>query len=186
MIAIASLLDMHANQQIEGIWDWLEENCGLSEIKLTPLPHFSWQTAEVYDIGLLEAALQELAASLSPFSVRTAGIGIFTGEIPVLYLALVKNKQLLALHEMIWKRILPYSQGINEFYAPKYWMPHISLAYGDVTPGKLACALEGMLHTPLVIDVAVDNLSVIYHIGGFDGVKSRFDFRSVSKREGLS
>ncbi len=176
MIAIASLLDVHANRQIEEIWDWLEANCGLSEIKLSPLPHFSWQTAEGYDIDQMEAGLQNLASQIHPFTVRTAGIGIFTGEIPVFYLALVKTTQLLNLHQMIWERITPFARTINELYGPEYWIPHISLAYRDITPAKLSCALEGLIYSPLGIDIVVDNLSVIYQVGGLDGVKSRFDF----------
>ncbi len=176
MIAIASLLDIHANRHVEEIWDWLEANCGLSEIKLTPLPHFSWQTAESYDLDPLEAALQNLTLQITPFTVRTAGIGIFTGEIPVFYLALVKTAKLLTLHQMIWERISPFSRKLNELYDPEYWIPHISLAYRDITPGKLSCALEGLIYSPLDIEIVVDNLSVIYQVGGLDGVKSRFDF----------
>ncbi len=177
MIAIASLLDIHANRQVEEIWDWLEANCGLSEIKLTPLPHFSWQTAETYDIEPLEAALQGLTSRITPFTVRTAGIGVFTGEIPVFYLSLVKTSQLLSLHQMIWEHVSPFGRTINDLYAPEYWIPHISLAYRDITPAKLACALEGLIYSPLDIEILVDNLSVIYQVGGLDGVRSRFDFR---------
>ncbi len=176
MIAIASLLDVHANRQVEEIWDWLEANCGLSEIKLSPLPHFSWQTAEGYNIDQMEAALQELTITITPFTVRTAGIGIFTGEIPVFYLALVKNSQLLNLHKTIWDRITPFSRKVNDLYDPEYWIPHISLAYRDITPAKLSCALEGLIYSPLEMEIIVDNLSVIYQVGGLDGVKSRFDF----------
>ncbi len=177
MIAIASLLDVHANRQVEEIWDWLEATCGLSEIKLTPLPHFSYQTAESFDIDPLEAALQDLAFGIAPFTVRTAGIGVFTGEIPVFYLSLVKTARLLTLHQMVWERVSPFGRTINELYAPEYWIPHISLAYRDITPTKLACALEGLIYSPLDIEIVVDNLSVIYQVGGLDGVRSRFDFR---------
>jgi 2'-5' RNA ligase len=176
MIAVASLLDIHANERIHQIWDWLEANCGLSEIKLTPLPHFTWQSAEDYELAEVQPALKKLASELTPFRVRTSGIGIFTGEAPVFYLALIKSRPLLDLHERIWVELASLRSISNPYYSPEIWIPHITLARKDITPDNLACALSGMIHTRLEIDIDVNNFSVIYQIGELDGVRFRIPF----------
>jgi hypothetical protein len=54
MIAIASLLNMQANQRIQHMWDLLDANCGLSEMKLTPLPHLPGKVLKVINWILLK------------------------------------------------------------------------------------------------------------------------------------
>lgn len=176
MIAIASLLDMQANQQIQKMWDLLDVNCGLSEMKLTPLPHFTWQSAEGYQLNIAENSLMRLASNFTPFVVLTAGVGVFTGPMPVLYLALVKNRIMVDLHEMLWQELTPLGSLVNEYYSPARWVPHITLAIRDITPQKLACAMEGLLYYPFEMEVIVENLSVIYQVGDYDGVKVKFNF----------
>jgi hypothetical protein len=94
MYAIVSLLDEHHYNRIENLWHDLEVECGLSGVTLTPLPHFSWHIANEYDYRRLEASLQELAANTQPFSVRTTGLGLFTGASPVLFIPIVKDSTL--------------------------------------------------------------------------------------------
>jgi 2'-5' RNA ligase len=179
MIAIASLLNMYANQQVQRMWDLLDANCGLSEMKLTPLPHFTWQSAENYKLDITETNLRRITSRFKPFVVLTAGVGIFTGPMPVLYVALVKTQIMVDIHQMLWNELTPFGTLVNEYYSPTRWMPHITLAIRDITPENLACAMEGMLYYPFEMEVVVDNLSVIYQVGDYDGVKVKFNFPVV-------
>jgi 2'-5' RNA ligase len=179
MIAIASLLNMQANHQVQQMWDLLDASCGLSEMKLTPLPHFTWQSAENYTLELAEPVLQKITARFTPFVVLTAGIGIFTGPTPVLYLALIKTQVMINIHQVLWDELVPSGNLVNEYYSPSRWVPHITLAIRDITPQNLACALEGMLYYPFEMEVVVDNLAVIYQVNNIDGVKVKFNFPIV-------
>jgi 2'-5' RNA ligase len=176
MIAIASLLNIQANQQVQHMWDLLDVNCGLSEMKLTPLPHFTWQSAENYPLDFTEAAIRSMASSFTPFIVLTAGIGIFTGPTPVLYLALVKTQTMVNIHQMLWNELSPSGHLVNEYYAPTRWVPHITLAIRDITPQNLACAMEGLLYYPFEMEIVVNNLAVIYQVGDYDGIKVKYNF----------
>jgi 2'-5' RNA ligase len=179
MIAIASLLNMQANQRIQHIWDLLDANCGLAEMKLTPLPHFTWQSAEGYPLDIAEAALKRMASHFNPFVVLTAGVGVFTGPMPVLYLALVKTRMMIDIHEMLWREMAPLGKLVNEYYSPPRWVPHITLAIRDITPLNLACAMEGLLYYPFEMEILVDNLALIYQVGEYDGVKVKYNFTLV-------
>lgn len=141
MYAIVSLLDEHHYTRIEDLWHDLEVECGLSGVTLTPLPHFSWHIASEYDYRRLEASLLELAASTPPFNVRTTGLGLFTGASPVLFIPIVKDPALADFHLQVWQRSQTTAIGASPHYAPEAWVPHITLAYGDVDAVKLGCAM---------------------------------------------
>jgi len=165
MNGIASLLNDPQKTQIEAIWQELEEKCGLIGVRITPFPHFTYQVVEAYDQARLEPILQELAREAQPFMVHTTGLGLFTGEVPVIYLPLVKNDHLLHFHKVIWDRVKDVALGANPYYAPDIWVPHITLGYGDVTHFNLGCAMETLAFRNFNWQISVDNLTFI---GQFD------------------
>ena len=77
MYAVASLLNPAADKQTRDLWSLLEKSCGLSGISMTPLPHFSWLAADECDaISATEMLSKIYLRKLSPFTTRTAGLGI--------------------------------------------------------------------------------------------------------------
>jgi 2'-5' RNA ligase len=177
MYVVASLLNPAATHQTQEIWQLLEHQCGLAGIKLTPLPHFSWQASEEFHLGRVEEALQRIAEHTSPFTIQTAGLGIFTGANPILYLSLSKSRKLMEIHEEIWREVMPAAVNPNMYYAPGSWIPHITLAYRDVTPENLACAIQNLAFQKTSLEVMVDHFALIYAVDGQLGIKFRYDFR---------
>jgi 2'-5' RNA ligase len=177
MYAIVSLLEDSAYQLVEGIWNKLEIDCGLAGIKVTPYPHFSWQLAENYDLSNLKVALQDIASVSTPMKVLCAGLGIFTGPEPVIYIQVVKDDHLLKYHRELWGKIMPLAISPSTHYAPNTWVPHITLAHSDVDSEKLACALKDLATQPLSWELKIDNLSLVYQTGEEVGqLEKRFDF----------
>lgn len=176
MFVVASLLNPAATHQTQEIWQLLEFQCGLAGIKLTPLPHFSWQASEEFNLPRVEESLRQLAERTAPFTIQTAGLGIFTGENPILYLALAKNRKLMELHEAIWKEVEPAAINPNIYYSPVSWIPHITLAYRDVNPENLACAVRDLAFRKTSLEVMVDHFALIYEVDGQIGIKFRYDF----------
>jgi len=175
MLAIASLLNPDTDQQTRTMWQLLEEKCGLLGIKAAPYPHFSWFASEDIQWTPARRKLDRIAARIKPFTVWTAGLGIFSGPSPVLYVALVKSAELLETHRMIWRRMERYLVAPQNFYAPEQWMPHITIAHGDLDPEKLACAVQDLAFEKVRFEVAINNISVIYHNTKGIGIKSRFE-----------
>jgi 2'-5' RNA ligase len=177
MYAVVSLLDEHHYTRLESLWRELESDCSLAGITLTPLPHFSWHIAAEYDFKQLEAALDELAARVKPFRVRTSGLGIFTGQSPVIFIPVLKDFTLAGVHHRIWEQAQPVAIGASPHYATDAWVPHISLAYGDVDPKKLGCAMEKLAFQPYNWEIQVDNLALVYTISGQIGkLQRKFPF----------
>ncbi len=161
MNGIASLLDPYANDQVESIWDELEEECGLSGVRVTPFPHFSWQVTEGYNLPLLESALKNFTKEIQPFTIHTDGLGIFSGEKPVVYISIFKDKNLTNLHSLLWEKTISFAANPIMQYSPAQWVPHITLAYNDLTPEKVDCVFQALIYRPFNWEIQIDNLIYI-------------------------
>ncbi len=161
MHGLVSLLPSPYYERVEAIWDRLERRCGLTGIRVTPYPHFSWQIADDYDFDRLEAAIQLVVAQTKPFAVKTAGLGIFSGENPVVYLPVARNNRMTQLHNEIWLATSGLGTGVSELYNDDNWTPHISLAYGDVDRQTLPEILDELAFESFGWEFEVDNVSFI-------------------------
>ena len=161
MHGLVSLLDQPHNQLVESIWQTLDEECGLTGIKVTPFPHFSWLIGSDFEWKAFEFALQEIAAQASPLTVRTTGLGLFTGSNPVVFIPIIRTKELSEFHQLVWERIQPFGEGLSSYYSPAYWSPHISLAYSDVTPANLSCVMNRLAFQTYNWEIRIDNISFI-------------------------
>jgi 2'-5' RNA ligase len=113
---------------------------------------------------------------MASFLIRTAGLGLFTGPVPVLYLALVKTDILMDLHRTLWESVGPLATDLNRLYSPDLWMPHITIAYQDLNGDNLACAMKNLVFTPVNLEIQVDQLALLYQNDEGTGVKSSFPF----------
>jgi hypothetical protein len=60
MHGLVSLLDSNHFGMVEEFWLRLEKECGLSGVKVTPYPHFSWQIAQDYPEPDTEMAIRAI------------------------------------------------------------------------------------------------------------------------------
>ena len=117
MYTVASLLDIESDKKVQNVWSVLEDNCSLKGIRSTPLPHISWQASEDFLFEDLERYLIEFTSHHKPFSIRTTGLGIFTGEKIILYLAVVQSTHLAKMHNLMWKGMSQFGRR-HYYYSP--------------------------------------------------------------------
>jgi 2'-5' RNA ligase len=172
---IASLLDVEGDEKVKNLWEVLENQCSLKGIQLTPLPHISWQASETYKIEDVERYLDEFTQHHKPFTIRTTGLGVFTGEKIILYLAVVQSPHLSRMHKMIWRDLGNFGEG-HYYFAPDYWIPHITLANKDVDQQKIACAIGELANRPLNFKINISSIVILYDNQGELGVKSIYKF----------
>ena len=176
MHGIVSLLPEPASQQVQDLWRELAEE-GLTGIRVTPYPHFSWQIGAQYPLEALEDAFQALAARTRPFSVSTAGLGLFSGERPVLFIPLVKTAPLMAFHRQVWHLLQPIGRGISHYYAPDSWCPHISLAYDDLTRDNIGAVMRRLSFRSYNWQMNVNHLAYLHEDDGQIGeLRLKVDF----------
>jgi len=181
--AVVSLLDLATRQKVESHWDYLEENCGLTGIRITPYPHISWQVAEKHDLIPLKNALATRARMAHPLSILTTGLGMFSGPTPVLYLPIVKNPSLMDFHRQVWEETLPFAHGVNLKYHPDAWIPHITLAYKDIHHDNIGCIMQEYAFKNFDWHISLDNLALVAQEGEEVGVlKERYNFNTAGSK----
>lgn len=185
MDGLVSLLPEPYYKQVEIIWDELEDAFQLSGIRVTPYPHFSWQIAENYDNLRLENEIRKIGSETQRFSVRTSGIGIFSGPQPVIYIPVVKNQALIDFHAHLWELAAPTTIGESPcaYYHPEYWMPHISLAYSDVNVDNIAQVMTYLAFQSFNWEMEIDNLAFISEPTGTIGqLLFKYQFSSLEQK----
>jgi 2'-5' RNA ligase len=161
MQGIVSLLDGEARERIEQLWEELRRDFGVRGIHAKRFPHFSYHVAEEYDLARLRPGLKQLSCATRGFSAQTSGIGIFTRKEPVIYLPVVKSGELQRIHGDVARLAEPLAAGINEYYAAAIWIPHITVAEGDVDILVLPEIVRRFGERNFRWELTVTNLAVI-------------------------
>jgi hypothetical protein len=174
MQATVSLLDARHSKIVETLWAELNDRFGVRGLYVTPFPHMSSHVAGSYDIDVLEPALAGIAAHAAPTRIHTSGLGVFTGDRPILYVPVVRTVELNELHHRVSEAAMRAAVEPSSHYATDRWSPHITLGYGDLEPQRLAQVLEAFGSRDFTWDVMLDNLSVIYDNGDHQGLRVRF------------
>ena len=176
MNGVVSLLDDKHYRLVENLWAELKREFAVEGVYITPYPHFSYQVATDYDVKQLEDILRSFAEYHTSFQVRTAGLGIFTGPQPVLYISVVRSPELTQFHQALWQRISRVGDGIQAYYYPDQWMPHITIGFGDMSNEKLSQIVRYLGERDFHWEITVDNVALIYDTGTKQELRSRFDF----------
>jgi 2'-5' RNA ligase len=158
MQGIVSLLDEKNFARVKALGEAVESHCGLTGISQALIPHLSWHVAERYQLEPLRQTLRDIVEMTGAFTVRAAGLGIFTGPTPVIYISLVKDAFLLNFHQRLWQLVQPLSEDSSPYYDPPAWMPHITLAHGEGVAEKLDCTVQWLAFQSFEWEVKLDHL----------------------------
>ena len=162
---VVSLLDQKHSALVEGIWAELESEFGLQGLSGRIIPHLSYHVADSYDQRVLQCALEAFASDHNGIRIKTAGLGIFTGPAPTLYLAVERCPALSRFHENLCAEISDTSQNPSRYYSPENWSPHISLAsWTYMSPDlreRLPDIVAFLIHRPLDWRIGLDNVTLL-------------------------
>jgi len=175
MHGIVSLLDNEHYQLVEDLWAELEREFSVHGVYITPYPHFSYHVAQHYDVDELESILKRITSNITTFQVRTGGLGIFTGVSPVLYIPVVRSQELTELHQELWEVIPTADSGVQEYYHPDQWMPHITIGFSDMNKDNLSQIIPWLAERAFNWEITINNLALIYDTGTKQELKARFD-----------
>ena len=161
MQAIVSALDDPHREMIENIWGELKAVFGLQGVIGSTHPHFTYHLAQSYDAASIEPLLAGIARAMPPFAIETHGLGVFRGDETVLYLHLSPSPALATLHARIRDAVNPIATEPNPIYAAATWVPHITLAIGDLTEDLLPLALQFLNRREYNWAIPVTNVCLI-------------------------
>ena len=166
MDGVVSLLGGGYAERVAAIWAELEREIGLQGVYITPHPHISYAVAGHFPPERVLPALEGVAARFAPLTLRLAGLGLFTGPAPVLYLSVVREPALSALHAAVWQALAGMGEEEQQYYAPPTWMPHVTISFGDLSADSAAEAVRSLASREFAWNVPIDALT-LFHDDGF-------------------
>lgn len=158
---LIAVLDKETLNKVEAIWDEFSLEFGVHGVSGVPYPHFSFHVADDYDTRGLGQALNHLTTNNGELTVQTSGIGVFTGDEPVVYINVARSPELSELHAKIWRAMTPIATRAAAQYAPTRWIPHITLAQGDIPKEKIPDVVAMLQARDFYWDVQVVMLGVL-------------------------
>ncbi|MGV8049264.1 MAG: 2'-5' RNA ligase family protein [Anaerolineaceae bacterium] len=161
MQALVSTLPKPYEDLVLGLWDELEHQFGLKYVRHTPLPHFTWQLGESYQLEQVTALLEKISVKVEPFDVSVKGVESFISQTPIVFLKIVKSPTLLKLHSEIWRELLPFTQDADLLYSPALWHPHITLALQDLDWDNQKQVLDYLFAKRIDWRFMVDHFSIL-------------------------
>lgn len=177
MQAVISLLPEPYNTRVLQIWDDLEEQFGLKYIRITPIPHFTWQLGEGYHDEEAISILHDLTLHLEPFEIRTRGLNVFPAASPVLFIEVWKTLKLTKLHALVWNQLAPLTFEPSPLYDVQSWHPHITLAMEDLGWDRLDEVTATLQQRKLKWRFTLDNFTIAcQHADGKAQVEHIFRF----------
>ena len=163
---VVALLDNDSTAKIEAIWGEFQTTFGVHGVSRTPIAHFSFHVAETYNAIKMLSTIAAITRTMPPFTVRTAGLGIFTGILPVVHIPVVRNERLGQIHAQIWQQMTPLATGVLTYYHPDHWQPHITIAQGDIPADKLPQVITMLQERNFNWEIEVSRLGFIADTGG--------------------
>lgn len=185
MNGIASLLDADHEVMVRALWSELERDFDVKRVReAVPFPHITYQGAGRYQLKRMDTILERLARQTAPFTVRTAGLGIFGGPRPVLTITVVRDRALDDFHRRVWEAVGRAASDLAPYYAPgDRWMPHITLAQGDLTADNLPAIAGALCARSFEWDIRLDNLAFFNEsaqVAGYEVRRYAFGLGSVA------
>lgn len=177
MYGIVSLLDATHEARVRALWAEFREKFDVEGVARVPIPHLSYHIADEYDLPRMKPLLNQIAHDTEVFEVDTDGLGIFTGENPVLYIPVRFNDALVRLQKRLWTALDAVSTAPNAHYEPADWVPHITLAHNDVDHDLLPNVIRLISERNFYWRIKIDNLTVLgSKEGQMDKVQLRLPF----------
>jgi 2'-5' RNA ligase len=161
MYGVVALLDNQHCEMVEGLWEEFKREFGTHSAYISPVPHFSYHVAESYHLEDLERILINVTSRIKPFYVSTNGLGIFTGEQPVLYIPVIRNRVMAMLHRQLWEPLSSVAGNPSPYYHPDRWRPHITLTHRDVGHDTLPKVVRLLSPRDFKWDIRIGSLAVI-------------------------
>ena len=175
MQAIVSALKDPHREMVDNIWGELKAVFGLQGVIGSKRPHLTYHVADAYDANAVSDALTTVARTSPPFTIETHGLGVFHGDETVLYLHVSPSPALVEMHSSVWDAVTPLATAPKPVYAAATWVPHITLAIGDLTEEVLPLALQLLNRRTYEWVIPITNVCLIENTASASADWRRFE-----------
>ncbi|MFN8617613.1 MAG: 2'-5' RNA ligase family protein [Dehalococcoidia bacterium] len=161
MPGVISLLPEPFASGVERLWGSMHREFGIPMGYPGAVPHITFhlgaRDAEPGAAGVVEA----VAKRTVPFSITTAGFGVFGGPEPVVHLAVARSPQVARLAAELESALAAAGYPTTDpYFTPDRWMPHITIAHRNLAGIELGSLLAWLVSQPLSWEIPLSTLSV--------------------------
>lgn len=179
MHAVVGLLDPNTDRLIRETWRDLAQTFDL-RVQITH-PHLTLHVADDYVWDALYAALAAFCDAEPAFAVQTVGLGLFTGESPVLFVNVRPTVSLLGLHQRLADLCTPLCTQPYVLYTPARWVPHVTIVDRALSPAQVGPVVGHLAPQPWTGPIAIDRLAVMRADDGVNYVETAtFSLRAAA------
>ena len=175
MYGVIALFDDASSRHVEDLWRRLHEVHALGAHYEQRFPHLSFHVAEAYEAERLSAALLPILGQLHPTVVRSTGRGLFTAPSLVLHLPVAAPRSLRLVQPHIWEAADACARAAVEHYHPDRWMPHVTLASGDLRFDDLPRAVSLLVDEMLEFEIRLERIAICQDDGRRQTLEWTFD-----------
>lgn len=140
--SIAGVLDDDSDAFIRNLWQLINDELGIEHQFVNAIPHITHIQARQVHTREVREALTRFAKATAPYTVRTAGLGIFTGEKTAIYIPVVRNPLITAVQNTLIEALDGSIDDIPQTHFIDYWIPHITLLLPDMIGDRLQEAIQ--------------------------------------------
>ena len=167
--------DAQTENAIRGLWQAINDAGLPSELlKLKYPPHLSLMLCEDINMDGVRRVLPDYIAHYPPFPLAFPALGVFPGEVGVIYLAPYVSRELLDFHAGLWELLERFTTLPSPLYRPGVWVPHVTLDL-DVSREQTGVIVEMLSHLDSLPRVGLANALFVADFPGDDtGVHELF------------
>jgi 2'-5' RNA ligase len=160
MPGVITLLEGESAARVEALWDAMAREFGVARGYPGAVPHFTYHLADAYDIPAAARGVTAVAAAWRGFEAQASGVGVFAGDSPVIFVPVIRSAALAALHAAVSDAMDAVGMANLPYYTQAAWLPHVTIAQGNVPADALGPLLAWLARTPIDWRIPVTNLAV--------------------------
>ena len=133
-IGILSILEDQPYEEVKRLWKLFEKSYNSIGVQTFNHPNLTFQGGEVTDTKALTRDFKGLAAEIEPFEIEVDGFGSFRKR--VIYLRVKKSREITRINGIVNQHLESRGETVFEEYTPERWIPHITVAMGDLAESE--------------------------------------------------
>lgn len=161
MYVIAALLDAHHDRVVRRLYTELETELGIRSPFVLPIPHCTHLQTSLVQEQPLTDALERFSSRQAPYSLRTAGLALFTGQKTALYIPVIRTTRLNAVHDQLLGHVTASVGSISGPYRHDLWVPHITLVLPQSGREILPAVVQRLIDRDFDWEIQVEELAVL-------------------------
>lgn len=133
IVGVLSILESSLKDEVLKLWELFEIKYGSKGVQTFDYPNISFQGGFCDDLDVLKSSIDKAVSKLRPYDIEIDGIDSFDIPSKVIYLKVIPTDELKVVHDKVNNIVVKCCKNVFEQYSPKFWIPHISIAMGDLT-----------------------------------------------------